>query len=335
VSQAATEAGIANIRPTVVDLSKLLFEYSESPEEGTRNVVGECLGKLTLVDAATMLEALQAQLGSTSAFGRGTAITAFKFTLSDQQKANDGLLEGRMPEFFKAISDPDVDVRRMALGAFNSAAHNKGGIVAGMLPAVLPSVYAQCAINESLVRTVEMGPFKQKFDDGLDCRKSAFECMHTVYESLGTSAQLELVPFITSLAGGLTDTSIDIQMLCHLITIRLIERNPAAIQGSEDFVKIVTALAKTLDESPKKSDIPQQKEKIASKKKSTVRVFNALYKLPGADTQPNMMALLKRIREYPLKGPKGFDVFEEDLKMCLTENEATDEAVAMDIGGSA
>lgn len=91
----------------------------------------------------------------------------------------------------------------------------------------------------------------------------------------------------------------------------------------------------TLDESPKKSDIPQQKEKIASKKKSTVRVFNALYKLPGADTQPNMMALLKRIREYPLKGPKGFDVFEEDLKMCLTENEATDEAVAMDIGGSA
>jgi hypothetical protein len=33
-------------------------------------VVGECLGKLTLVDAATMLEALQTQLGAESAFGK-------------------------------------------------------------------------------------------------------------------------------------------------------------------------------------------------------------------------------------------------------------------------
>jgi hypothetical protein len=39
---------------------------------------------------------------------------------------------------------------------------------------------------------------------------------------------------------------------------------------------MINALAKTLDESPKKSDIPQQKEKIAAKKKSAVRVFNTL-----------------------------------------------------------
>jgi hypothetical protein len=44
-----------------------------------------------------------------------------------------------------------------------------------------------------------------------------------------------------------------------------------------------------------------------------------------------MVALLKKIREYPLTGPKGHDVFEEELKMCLTENEPTDESVAMDL----
>jgi hypothetical protein len=47
-----------------------------------------------------------------------------------------------------------------------------------------------------------MGPFKQKFDDGLDCRKAAFECMHTVYESLGNSPALALTPFIKALADG-------------------------------------------------------------------------------------------------------------------------------------
>jgi len=85
VSKAATAAGIANLQAFVQGIWALLFEFSESPEEGTRNVVGECLGKLTLVHPAELLPALDTHLSSESAFGRGTAITAFKFTMSDQR----------------------------------------------------------------------------------------------------------------------------------------------------------------------------------------------------------------------------------------------------------
>lgn len=53
-------------------------------EEGTRNVVAECLGKLTLIDPATLLPRLQESLKSSSALMRTTTVTAVKFTISDQ-----------------------------------------------------------------------------------------------------------------------------------------------------------------------------------------------------------------------------------------------------------
>ena len=37
----------------------LLFSHCESTEEGTRNVVAECLGKLTLVDPLRLLPQLK------------------------------------------------------------------------------------------------------------------------------------------------------------------------------------------------------------------------------------------------------------------------------------
>ena len=41
----------------------VLFTHFESPEEGTRNVVAECVGKLTLVDPNTLLSKLQVREG--------------------------------------------------------------------------------------------------------------------------------------------------------------------------------------------------------------------------------------------------------------------------------
>lgn len=62
----------------------LLYRHCECTEEGTRNVVAECLGKLTLIDPATLLPRLQESLKSTSALLRTTTVTAVKFTISDQ-----------------------------------------------------------------------------------------------------------------------------------------------------------------------------------------------------------------------------------------------------------
>ena len=58
--------------------------HCECPEEGTRNVVAECLGKLTLIDPNGLLPKLKSYLNSSSALTRSTVVTAVKFTISDQ-----------------------------------------------------------------------------------------------------------------------------------------------------------------------------------------------------------------------------------------------------------
>lgn len=45
--------------PFISQVLPLLFEYSESPEEGIRNVVAECVGKLALMDPRTVLPQLK------------------------------------------------------------------------------------------------------------------------------------------------------------------------------------------------------------------------------------------------------------------------------------
>ena len=76
-----------------------------------------------------------------------------------------------------------MNVRRVALVAFNSAAHNKPMLIRDLLDSVLPHLYAETKIKKELIREVEMGPFKHTVDDGLDLRKAAFECMYTLLDS--------------------------------------------------------------------------------------------------------------------------------------------------------
>ncbi len=60
------------------------MKHCEVQEEGTRNVVAECMGKLTLLDPPGLLPKLKGHLRVESALTRSTVVTAVKFTISDQ-----------------------------------------------------------------------------------------------------------------------------------------------------------------------------------------------------------------------------------------------------------
>lgn len=74
-------------------------------------------------------------------------------------------------------------VRKSAVELLNAAAHNKPGLVLEHLEFALPELYKQTVIDESLIKTVDLGPFKHKIDDGLELRKVAFECMDVIFGS--------------------------------------------------------------------------------------------------------------------------------------------------------
>lgn len=59
-----SSACVRGLKPYVELVWALLLKHSECQEEGTRNVVAECLGKLTLIDPETLLPRLKGYLQS-------------------------------------------------------------------------------------------------------------------------------------------------------------------------------------------------------------------------------------------------------------------------------
>lgn len=71
-----------------------------------------------------------------------------------QPQAIDPLLRVNMGKFLSALEDPDLNVRRVALVALNSAAHNKPSLVRDLLESVLPQLYRETFLR---VRTLLTG----------------------------------------------------------------------------------------------------------------------------------------------------------------------------------
>ena len=62
-------ASVSGLKPYVESVWSLLLKHCECQEEGTRNVVAECLGKLTLIDPETLLPRLKGYLLSGDQYG--------------------------------------------------------------------------------------------------------------------------------------------------------------------------------------------------------------------------------------------------------------------------
>ena len=104
----------------------------------------------------------------------------------------------------------DRHVRKAAVQLLSIAAHNKADLVREQLPGLLPQLYQQTVIDQALIRTVDLGPFKHKIDDGLELRKAAFECMDVLLDR--ASARLYLPDFIRHLQSGIEAGA---SHLCH------------------------------------------------------------------------------------------------------------------------
>ncbi|XP_072237643.1 cullin-associated NEDD8-dissociated protein 2 [Leuresthes tenuis] len=269
----------------------LLFQHCESQEEGTRNLVAECLGKLTLVNPAQLLPRLRQQIKAGSPLARSTVVTAIKFTIVDHPAPIDSLLKDCIGDFLKTLQDNDINVRRVALVMFNSAAHNKPSLIRGLLGKVLPHLYKETQIRKDLIREVEMGPFKHTVDDGLDVRKAAFECMYTLLDSCLEG--LDVLQFLDHVEEGLKD-HYDIRMLTFLMLARLVSLCPAAVLQRLD--RLVEPLKATCTTKVKAGSVKQEFEKQEELRRSAMRAVAALLAVPEVERSPSMADFANQIR---------------------------------------
>lgn len=143
--------GLQELLPSVPSIWDQLFRHCECSEEGSRNVVAECLGKLVLVDPEVLLPRLKEALGSQSALMRTAVVSAIKFTISDHPQPIDVLLRQCIGRFLLSLQDPEPSVRRVALVAFNSAVHNKPSLVRDLLPDLLPHLYSETKVKVGVI----------------------------------------------------------------------------------------------------------------------------------------------------------------------------------------
>ncbi|KAH8041579.1 hypothetical protein HPB51_017024 [Rhipicephalus microplus] len=75
---------IQALDPFIESIWSLLVQHWECPEEGARNVVAECLGRLALVRPALLVPRLEACLDSPSPLARATVVAAAKWALAER-----------------------------------------------------------------------------------------------------------------------------------------------------------------------------------------------------------------------------------------------------------
>uniref|UniRef100_A0A8C2GGJ8 Cullin-associated and neddylation-dissociated 1 n=1 Tax=Cyprinus carpio TaxID=7962 RepID=A0A8C2GGJ8_CYPCA len=290
-----SSASVAGLKPYVENVWALLLKHCECTEEGTRNVVAECLGKLTLIDPETLLPRLKMFFFSAgSSYARSSVVTAVKFTISDHPQTIDPLLKNCIGDFLKTLEDPDLNVRRVALVTFNSAAHNKPSLIRDLLDTVLPHLYNETKVRKDLIREVEMGPFKHTVDDGLDIRKAAFECMYTLLDSC--LDRLDIFEFLNHVEDGLKD-HYDIKMLTFLMLARLSSLCPSAVLQRLD--RLVEPLRATCTTKVKANSVKQEFEKQDELKRSAMRAVVALLTIPEAEKSPLMSEFQSQISSNP------------------------------------
>ncbi|KAJ7999313.1 hypothetical protein DPEC_G00193090 [Dallia pectoralis] len=280
-----------SLLPHMEDIWALLFENCECAEEGTRNVVSECLGKLTMLNPIQLLSRLNQKLSSGSPLARSVVVTAVKFTIVDHPVPIDSLLKGCMGDFLKTLQDKDPNVRRVALVMFNSAAHNKPSLLQGLLASVLPSIYKETQIRKDLIREVEMGPFKHTVDDGLDVRRAAFECMYTLLDSFVDC--IDISEYLNHVEEGLKD-HYDIRMLTFIMLARLSSLCPDAVVQRLD--RLLEPLRASCTTRVKAGSVKQEFEKQEELRRSAMRAVAALLSISEVEKNPAMADFTNQIR---------------------------------------
>ncbi|KAG8364032.1 hypothetical protein BUALT_Bualt19G0084000 [Buddleja alternifolia] len=276
---------------SVQKITNLLFSHCESEEEGVRNVVAECLGKIALIEPVKLIPALKERTYNPAVFTRATVVIAVKYSIVERQEKIDEILYPEISSFLMLIKDQDRHVRRASVLALSTIARNKPNLIKGLLQELLPLLYDQTVIKKELIRTVDLGPFKHTVDDGLELRKAAFECMDTLLDSC--LDQVNPSSFIAPyLLLGLND-HYDVKMPCHLILSKLADKCPSAVLAVLD--SLVDPLQKTISFKPKRDAVKQEVDRNEDMIRSALRAIASLNRISGGDCSHKFRNLMNEI----------------------------------------
>eukprot|EP01062_Namystynia_karyoxenos_P059015 TRINITY_DN50440_c0_g1_i1.p1 TRINITY_DN50440_c0_g1~~TRINITY_DN50440_c0_g1_i1.p1 ORF type:complete len:1332 (+),score=571.92 TRINITY_DN50440_c0_g1_i1:97-3996(+) len=318
------------------------LNWAAASDEGIRNVVAECLGKLALLQPQQVCRRLleQAQKAGPVSDKTTTIITSLKYSVSEPLFRYDGLQED-LHVFLNFMNKPqeklepqknaeNVKTRRAAVQLFTAAVHSKPDLVRRQLRQHMDALFSQTRVDDELVRSVNLGPFVHKVDDGLELRKSAFECMDILLD--GTFAGDSLLDFLNDydsfakqlVVGMDAKQGQDIQMLCYFMLGKLcrVQRAHVACLGILDQAcadNLLPKAVKTFTEQVKKANVVQQeKDKMQDVMVTMFKMIECIRRVPGAEDNMSFRKFIQFCRTLD----------SEQLKVAMQKAAEREEAAA-------
>jgi len=206
------------------------------------------------------------------------------------------------------LSDKDLGVKRSAFLTINTILHINHTLIYASFDTVIPIIYKATVTDQSLIKEVDLGPFKHRVDDGLPLRKSAYQCMDTLLDS--AASKIDLNDFIIHLRNGATDESPDIQMLTYQTFYKLAHNHGPAIISSLDELPdaLMDGIKVKLNEAKGTKDAERAKDIL----KSACKALYAMFTIPNAAKAKKYHSFYCRVEKTKILIPMIADLKKEE-----------------------
>lgn len=322
----------------------LLAAAERTKEEGARAVIAECLGRLASretfnVDdddaaenenakeglglmARLRGDARDARLGPGR---RATAMAAAKHAVlhGETRALRTALIYDALPGFVNVETlgaATDATTRLAATRCLSAVAHAEPAAVASRratswIGAIAPALFAQTPVDKTLVRVVDLGPFKHTVDDGLETRKAAFECLATLLDAFRVAANAkaadaeETGDFLDAAPPGFangvaTAASLgagdhyDVKIVAHALICALVKSRLGLEAARGVLPETCAAFKATLTAKLKSDAVKQEQDRAADLARSCLRAVAALRAKLGeghAERHPEFAAFVDEV----------------------------------------
>jgi len=231
-------------------------------------------------------------------------VDAVRFALVSLPK--DEHFKCSLESFVGLVKDADHNCRRAALqllsviGRRNSSQNDD---LSPLLAKVLPDVLSQLQVNHALIKEIDLGPFKQKFDYGLELRTAAYDFVDVLLSrpksALGFAIPEDDIESMVDamIVVGLEDPDRSIRMAVHATFEKLCEDS---VPNGAEYVlknadKACELLLKTLwTEAPEKA-VQHEKDQVDELVKSALKVVKAMETIPDVESYPKIVETKKEI----------------------------------------
>jgi len=210
----------------VAKLQPLLMNQASTEDEGERKVIGECLGRLAIMNsdsAADLMKDIAKELGSAKAQEqRATMAIALKSAILHSTDDTSLTSAGVIEEIYESLEKEKSQITRTELmSCLNLILQRRVHLVSGDIGHIEKLVYPHCKTNADLVKKVQIGSMTHVIDDGLPQRANVFQIMNTLQKS--SMFALNLEDYFKAIAFGFEDENEDIQARAFAITAHLAE----------------------------------------------------------------------------------------------------------------